>query len=150
MPAASRRSSLRRFRSLLGPIKRGRCGTLRAQDGRRSAWIASEVQIRYERLSDDGQVEKFKRAIDITLIDPACGTMHFAQYAFGLFHRMYLDEIPDARENQGARTSRLTGPSLAVRSTATGQTRAPAIPAEMGPGETGGDMRFGTGSRRST
>jgi len=53
-------------------------------------------RIRYQRLTDEGQVEEFKRAIDITLIDPACGTMHFGQYAFGLFHRMYLDEIENA------------------------------------------------------
>ncbi len=53
-------------------------------------------RIRYRRLTDEGQVEAFKRAIDITLIDPACGTMHFGQYAFGLFHRMYLDEIENA------------------------------------------------------
>lgn len=53
-------------------------------------------RIRYQRLTDDGQVETFKRAKDITLLDPACGTMHFGQYAFGLFHRMYLDEIEHA------------------------------------------------------
>lgn len=53
-------------------------------------------RIRYQRLSEDGQVESFKRALDITLLDPACGTMHFGQYAFGLFHRMYLDEIEHA------------------------------------------------------
>ena len=53
-------------------------------------------RIRYQRVTDDGQVETFKRAKDITLLDPACGTMHFGQYAFGLFHRMYLDEIEHA------------------------------------------------------
>jgi hypothetical protein len=53
-------------------------------------------RIRYQRLTDEGQVEEYKRVIDITLIDPACGTMHFGQYAFGLFHRMYLDEIENA------------------------------------------------------
>jgi hypothetical protein len=53
-------------------------------------------RIRYQRLTDDGQIAEFKRAIDITLIDPACGTMHFGQYAFGLFYRMYLDEIENA------------------------------------------------------
>ena len=53
-------------------------------------------RIRYQRLTDDGQVETFKRARDIALLDPACGTMHFGQYAFGLFHRMYLDEIEHA------------------------------------------------------
>jgi hypothetical protein len=53
-------------------------------------------RIRYQRLGEDGQVATFKRVRDITLLDPACGTMHFGQYAFGLFHRMYLDEIEHA------------------------------------------------------
>ncbi len=53
-------------------------------------------RIRYQRLGEDGQVATFKSARDITLLDPACGTMHFGQYAFGLFHRMYLDEIEHA------------------------------------------------------
>lgn len=53
-------------------------------------------RIRYQRLDDAGQVQTFKRARDIALLDPACGTMHFGQYAFGLFHRMYLDEIEHA------------------------------------------------------
>lgn len=53
-------------------------------------------RIRYQRVTDDGQVATFKRAIDISLLDPACGTMHFGQYAFGLFHQMYLDEIEQA------------------------------------------------------
>jgi hypothetical protein len=55
-------------------------------------------RIRYQRLGEDGQVETFKRARDIALLDPACGTMHFGQYAFNLFHRMYLDEIEHAGE----------------------------------------------------
>jgi hypothetical protein len=53
-------------------------------------------KIRFERITDEGQVQTFKRAADITLIDPACGTMHFGQYAFGLFQQMYLDEIQHA------------------------------------------------------
>jgi hypothetical protein len=53
-------------------------------------------RIRYQWLTEDGQIETWKRAGDITLLDPACGTMHFGQYAFGLFHRMYLDEIEHA------------------------------------------------------
>ncbi|CAN7565682.1 Eco57I restriction-modification methylase domain-containing protein [Variovorax sp. LjRoot178] len=53
-------------------------------------------RIRYQTVTGDGQVATFKRAIDITLIDPACGTMHFGQYAFGLFYQMYLDEIENA------------------------------------------------------
>ncbi|MBI2568437.1 MAG: Eco57I restriction-modification methylase domain-containing protein [Candidatus Schekmanbacteria bacterium] len=55
-------------------------------------------RIRYQRLDDAGQVQMFKRARDLALLDPACGTMHFGQYAFGLFHRMYLDEIEHAGE----------------------------------------------------
>ena len=53
-------------------------------------------KIRFQRLAETGEVQTWKRACDITLIDPACGTMHFGQYAFGLFHRMYLDEIEHA------------------------------------------------------
>ena len=53
-------------------------------------------KIRFQRPTETGEVEAHKRACDITLIDPACGTMHFGQYAFGLFHRMYLDEIEHA------------------------------------------------------
>ena len=53
-------------------------------------------KIHYRRLSEDGQVQSFRRAKDIALLDPACGTMHFGQYAFGLFHQMYLDEIENA------------------------------------------------------
>jgi type I restriction-modification system DNA methylase subunit len=55
-------------------------------------------RIRYARVSDTGEVQRFKRACDITLLDPACGTMHFGQYAFGLFLRMYLEEIEHAGE----------------------------------------------------
>ena len=53
-------------------------------------------RIRFRQLTETADVLSFKRARDITLIDPACGTMHFGQYAFGLFHRMYLDEIDHA------------------------------------------------------
>lgn len=53
-------------------------------------------KIRFQRLAETGATQTWKRACDITLVDPACGTMHFGQYAFGLFHRMYLDEIEHA------------------------------------------------------
>ena len=56
-------------------------------------------KIRFQRLTETGEVQTFKRASDITLLDPACGTMHFGQYAFGLFHRMYLDEIEHAGQD---------------------------------------------------
>jgi hypothetical protein len=55
-------------------------------------------KIRFERVNENGERETFKRAADIALLDPACGTMHFGQYAFGLFHQMYLDEIQHAGE----------------------------------------------------
>ena len=50
-------------------------------------------KIRYRRIDDYGNPQPFKRARDIKLLDPACGTLHFGQYAFGLFYQMYLDEI---------------------------------------------------------
>ncbi len=56
-------------------------------------------KIRFRRLTETADILSFKRARDITLIDPACGTMHFGQYAFGLFHRMYLDEIEHAGQD---------------------------------------------------
>jgi hypothetical protein len=56
-------------------------------------------RIRFQRLSEAGEVERFKLAREIKLLDPACGTMHFGQYAFGLFQQMYLDEIEHAGED---------------------------------------------------
>ena len=56
-------------------------------------------KIRFQQLTETGEIQNFKRAGNITLIDPACGTMHFGQYAFGLFHRMYLDEIEHAGQD---------------------------------------------------
>jgi hypothetical protein len=53
-------------------------------------------RIRYRQLTEAGEVASFKQARDIWLLDPACGTMHFGQYAFGLFQRMYMDEIEHA------------------------------------------------------
>lgn len=53
-------------------------------------------KIRYRRIDEYGNPQPFKRARDIKLLDPACGTMHFGQYAFGLFYQMYLDEIANA------------------------------------------------------
>jgi hypothetical protein len=69
-------------------------------------------KIRYERLTEDGQVETFKRAADIALLDPACGTMHFGQYAFGLFFQMYLDEIQHAGETGWPAQPSIADPKL--------------------------------------
>jgi hypothetical protein len=68
-------------------------------------------RIRYQRLNDAGEVERFKRARDITLLDPACGTMHFGQYAFGLFLRMYREEIEHAGEDGWPETPSVASPS---------------------------------------
>lgn len=67
-------------------------------------------KIRYQRLTEDGQLQTFKRACDITLLDPACGTMHFGQYAFGLFYRMYLDEIENAGKDGWPKEPSITDP----------------------------------------
>ena len=53
-------------------------------------------KIRYRRIDEHGNPQPYKRARDIKLLDPACGTLHFGQYAFGLFYQMYLDEIANA------------------------------------------------------
>lgn len=53
-------------------------------------------KIRFRLVDENGQIHTFKRVRDIRLLDPACGTMHFGQYAFGLFLRMYQEEIEHA------------------------------------------------------
>jgi len=53
-------------------------------------------KIRFRLVDENGEVHSFKRVRDIRLLDPACGTMHFGQYAFGLFLRMYQEEIEHA------------------------------------------------------
>lgn len=53
-------------------------------------------KIRFRRVEADGSVSPFKRVSDLRFLDPACGTLHFGQYAFGLFYRMYEEEIAHA------------------------------------------------------
>lgn len=53
-------------------------------------------KIRFRRVEADGSVSPFKRVRDLRFLDPACGTLHFGQYAFGLFYRMYEEEIAHA------------------------------------------------------
>ncbi len=47
-----------------------------------------------------GELRAFavKKAKDITLLDPACGTMHFGLVAFDLFAEMYREELARAGE----------------------------------------------------
>ncbi|MFA5011156.1 MAG: BREX-1 system adenine-specific DNA-methyltransferase PglX [Ignavibacteria bacterium] len=44
----------------------------------------------------DNDLIPLKKVCDITLLDPACGTMHFGMYAFDIFYEMYLEEINNA------------------------------------------------------
>lgn len=53
-------------------------------------------KIRFRRVEADGSVSPFKRVRDLRFLDPACGTLHFGQYAFGLIYRMYEEEIAHA------------------------------------------------------
>jgi len=45
---------------------------------------------------NDKELIPLKLAKEITLLDPACGTMHFGMVAFDLFYEMYLEEIENA------------------------------------------------------
>jgi hypothetical protein len=49
-------------------------------------------------LADGFSVEPLKPVGEITLLDPACGTMHFGLVAFDLFNEMYLEELEHAGE----------------------------------------------------
>ncbi|HXM71183.1 MAG TPA: hypothetical protein VN970_08615 [Thermoanaerobaculia bacterium] len=40
--------------------------------------------------------QEVRQARDLRLLDPACGTMHFGQYAFALLYEMYLEELERA------------------------------------------------------
>jgi hypothetical protein len=40
--------------------------------------------------------QEFRPARDLRLLDPACGTMHFGQYALTLLYEMYLEELERA------------------------------------------------------
>lgn len=44
----------------------------------------------------DNQRLPVKSVREITLLDPACGTMHFGLVAFDLFYKMYLEELENA------------------------------------------------------
>ncbi|MFY9820345.1 MAG: hypothetical protein WAM82_03125 [Thermoanaerobaculia bacterium] len=41
----------------------------------------------------DDRRQEVRPARDLRLLDPACGTMHFGQYAFVLLYEMYLEEL---------------------------------------------------------
>lgn len=45
---------------------------------------------------NDKELIPLRAAKEITLLDPACGTMHFGMVAFDLFYEMYLEEIENA------------------------------------------------------
>lgn len=47
---------------------------------------------------NDREPLPLKPVAEITLLDPACGTMHFGLVAFDLFHEMYREELANAGE----------------------------------------------------
>ena len=53
---------------------------------------------------NDRQTIPIKPVREITLLDPACGTMHFGMVAFDLFYEMYLEELERAGQNGWPKT----------------------------------------------
>ena len=48
---------------------------------------------------NDKEIIPLKSVKDVTLLDPACGTMHFGMVAFDLFYDMYLEEIENVNKS---------------------------------------------------
>lgn len=57
--------------------------------------VRDEMKYFVPNEQDKDKIE-LKPIKEITLLDPACGTMHFGMYAFDLFYLMYLEEIEKA------------------------------------------------------
>jgi len=64
----------------------------RASEGRK-ALVTFDYLV--PRTGEDRRQE-VRPARDLRLLDPACGTMHFGQYAFALLYEMYLEELERA------------------------------------------------------
>lgn len=56
----------------------------------------------YVSNENDKELIPLKPVKEITLLDPACGTMHFGMVAFDLFYEMYLEEIENAGKDRWA------------------------------------------------
>ena len=54
--------------------------------------------------ANDRQTIPIKPVREITLLDPACGTMHFGMVAFDLFYEMYLEELERAGQDGWSKT----------------------------------------------
>ncbi|HHX77073.1 MAG TPA: BREX-1 system adenine-specific DNA-methyltransferase PglX, partial [Firmicutes bacterium] len=54
---------------------------------------------------NDDELLPLRPVREITLLDPACGTMHFGVVAFDLFYEMYLEEIERAGEEGWPQTA---------------------------------------------
>ncbi|MBK8482428.1 MAG: hypothetical protein IPL40_14895 [Proteobacteria bacterium] len=52
--------------------------------------------------------QEVRQARDLRLLDPACGTMHFGQYAFALLYEMYLEEMDRAGQDSWPATASVT------------------------------------------
>jgi len=61
------------------------------------------------RTGDDRR-QPVRLARDLKLLDPACGTMHFGQYALGLLYEMYLEELERAGAEGWPPTASVSSP----------------------------------------
>ncbi len=57
-------------------------------DTRMKSWLEYLVP-----LGDDPLIESLRPVKEITLLDPACGSMHFGLVAFDIFYEMYREEL---------------------------------------------------------
>ena len=68
-------------------------------DSRLQAAMRYLVPRANENSADDAASNNTSRLVrDVTLLDPACGTMHFGLVAFDLFYEMYREELERAGE----------------------------------------------------
>jgi len=80
--------------------------TSSATDGARSL-VAFEYLV--PQTGEDRRQE-VRQARDLRLLDPACGTMHFGQYAFVLLYEMYLEEMEYAGKSGWPKTPSVENP----------------------------------------
>jgi len=78
----------------------------------RDAEMFQGVNIDY-LVPDTGEDEPIdaKPVGEMKLLDPACGTMHFGQYAYTIFYEMYLEELDHAGEEGWPEQASVSGPA---------------------------------------
>lgn len=65
--------------------------------------LRSKMKYYVPNSTDDAQIIPVKPVKDITLLDPACGTMHFGLVAFDLFYEMYEEELTNKGKHRWPR-----------------------------------------------